>query len=73
MGFVITSGNLPEKMYPGMIITCTVKPLLEIKMKWVTEIAPDYRNRRLATEMTKGLFENAFIDNRIKSIIADTL
>jgi ligand-binding SRPBCC domain-containing protein len=38
MGFDITSGELPEKMYPGMIITYKVSPLLGIKMNWVTEI-----------------------------------
>jgi len=37
------------------------------------EIASDYRNRGLATEMTKGLIDNAFKDNRVKSIIAHTL
>lgn len=37
------------------------------------EIAPDYRNRGFATEMTKGLIENAFKDERVKSIIAHTL
>jgi ligand-binding SRPBCC domain-containing protein len=38
MGFEITSKDLPEKMYPGMIISYTVKPLFGIKMIWVTEI-----------------------------------
>jgi len=38
MLFDITSKNLPEKMYPGMIITYKVSPLLNIKMNWVTEI-----------------------------------
>jgi ligand-binding SRPBCC domain-containing protein len=38
MGFEITSESLPGKMYPGMIIPYTVKPLLGIKMVWVTEI-----------------------------------
>jgi ligand-binding SRPBCC domain-containing protein len=38
MGFDITSENLPEKMYPGMIISYIVKPLLGIKTTWVTEI-----------------------------------
>jgi RimJ/RimL family protein N-acetyltransferase len=37
------------------------------------EIAPGYRNQGLATEMTKGLIENAFRDKRVKSIIAHTL
>ncbi len=38
MGFEVTSKNLPEKMYPGMIIGYTVKPLLGIRMVWITEI-----------------------------------
>ncbi|MFT3846174.1 MAG: GNAT family N-acetyltransferase [Lacibacter sp.] len=37
------------------------------------EIAPGYRNRGLATEMTNGFIENAFKDTRVKSIIAHTL
>ena len=37
------------------------------------EIAPAYRNRGLATEMTKGLIENALKDERVTSIIAHTL
>jgi len=38
MGFDITSPELPKKMYPGMIISYEVKPLLGIKTTWVTEI-----------------------------------
>ena len=38
MGFEITSRDLPEKMYPGMIITYRVKPVLGIPLTWVTEI-----------------------------------
>ena len=38
MGFEITSGNPTEKIYPGMIITYKVSPLLGIKMDWITEI-----------------------------------
>ncbi|MBL0329344.1 MAG: GNAT family N-acetyltransferase [Bacteroidetes bacterium] len=37
------------------------------------EIAPAYRNRGLATEMTNGLIENALRDERVTSIIAHTL
>ena len=37
LGFEIKS-ELPEKMYPGMFIQYTVKPLLGIPMTWVTEI-----------------------------------
>ncbi len=38
MGFDIMTPNLPEKMYPGMIITYKVSPLMGIKTTWVTEI-----------------------------------
>ena len=38
MGFDITSEYLPEKMYPGMIITYRASPFWGIKMNWVTEI-----------------------------------
>ena len=38
MGFEITSKNSEEKIYPGMIITYKVSPILNIKMNWVTEI-----------------------------------
>jgi len=38
MGFDITSGELADKMYQGMIIKYRVSPLLGIKTTWVTEI-----------------------------------
>lgn len=38
MGFVITCDFNDEKMYPGMLITYKVSPLLGIKMDWCTEI-----------------------------------
>ncbi len=38
MGFDITSKDLPEKMYAGMIISYKVSPVLGIKTTWVTEI-----------------------------------
>ncbi|MBK6904264.1 MAG: SRPBCC family protein [Saprospirales bacterium] len=37
MGFELRS-ELPEKMYPGLFITYTVRPLLGIPLTWVTEI-----------------------------------
>ena len=49
------------------------KPTTDGTVELGYEIAPDYRNRGLATEMTKGLIENAFRDERVKSIIAHTL
>ena len=37
MGFDI-NGDIPKKMYPGLIISYKVSPLLGIKTNWVTEI-----------------------------------
>jgi ligand-binding SRPBCC domain-containing protein len=38
MNFNITSKDLPKKMYPGMLISYTVTPVLGIPMSWLTEI-----------------------------------
>ncbi len=38
MGFHILTENLPEKVYPGMMIKYTVRPVMNIPMLWVTEI-----------------------------------
>jgi ligand-binding SRPBCC domain-containing protein len=46
MGFDITEKYLPEKIYPGLIITYKVSPMMGIKLNWVTKIAhasaPEY-------------------------------
>lgn len=38
MGFKVTSNQIKEGMYEGMIITYVVTPLLNIPMRWMTEI-----------------------------------
>lgn len=38
MGFEIKGFPPAEKMYPGMIISYTVKPIMKIPLNWVTEI-----------------------------------
>ncbi len=37
MGFVVRT-EIPEKMYEGLMIAYTVKPLFGIPLRWVTEI-----------------------------------
>ena len=51
MGFDISTSDLPDKMYEGMIISYKVSPLLGIKMTWVTEI----------TQVKEGLY---FVDEQ---------
>ena len=38
MQFEVTSDSAKEKMYPGMIVTYKVRPMLSIPITWVTEI-----------------------------------
>ena len=38
MGFEILDKFIPDKMYPGMIISYKLSPVPGIKIKWVTEI-----------------------------------
>jgi ligand-binding SRPBCC domain-containing protein len=54
MGFEINSKNLSGKMYPGMIISYTVKPVLGIRMIWVTEITHVEEMRYFVDEQRIG-------------------
>ena len=38
MGFEIKTPGLPDKIYPGLMISYEVRPVLGIKMNWLTEI-----------------------------------
>ncbi|MEE4116660.1 MAG: SRPBCC family protein [Marinilabiliaceae bacterium] len=38
MGFDITSGDIPDKIYEGLIVSYIVAPVFGIKTQWVTEI-----------------------------------
>jgi ligand-binding SRPBCC domain-containing protein len=38
MGFDIRTPRLPEKIYPGLMISYRVSPVLGIPMNWLTEI-----------------------------------
>jgi ligand-binding SRPBCC domain-containing protein len=53
LGFEIISKNLPEKMYPGMLISYIVKPLFNIPVNWVTQISQvQYPNYFIDTQMS---------------------
>ena len=54
MGFDIKSTNLPEKMYPGMIISYKVSPLLSIPTTWVTEITHVLEKKFFVDEQRVG-------------------
>ncbi|MFT5436867.1 MAG: ligand-binding SRPBCC domain-containing protein [Ulvibacter sp.] len=54
MGFDIMTNNLPDKMYPGMIISYKVSPLLGIKTTWVTEISQVEEKKYFVDEQRVG-------------------
>ena len=54
MRFRVTSGDLPEEIYPGMIITYKVSPLLGIPLFWMTEIRHVVPGRLFVDEQRRG-------------------
>lgn len=57
MEFAITSDFFREKMYPGMIITYRVRPLLGIAMRWMTEITHVEEERFFVDEQRLGPYK----------------
>jgi ligand-binding SRPBCC domain-containing protein len=68
MGFDITSRNLPDKMYPGMIITYKVSPLFNFKMDWVTEITHVADQQYFVDEQRIGPYSIWHHQHHLKSI-----
>lgn len=56
MGFDVLV-ELPEKMYEGLMIEYTVKPLLGIPMKWITEIKYVHDKQFFVDEQRKGPYK----------------
>ena len=54
LGFKITSDLGNGKMYPGMIITYKVSPLLGIKLNWATEITQVEEHKFFVDEQKVG-------------------
>lgn len=57
MGFDITTDDIASTMYPGMIISYKVAPLLGIKMNWVTEITHVKENKYFVDEQRVGPYK----------------
>jgi len=57
MGFEITSADLPEKMYAGMIITYKVSPLFGIRVNWMTEITQVVEGAYFVDEQKMGPYK----------------
>ena len=72
MGFDI-SGVPPGKMYPGMIISYTVRPLLGIKMLWVSEITHVREKQYFVDEQRSGPYKMWHHEHFIESVPAGVL
>jgi ligand-binding SRPBCC domain-containing protein len=68
MGFDITSEMLTPKMYPGMIISYKVSPILGIKMTWVTEITHVRDKEYFVDEQRVGPYAFWHHEHKIESI-----
>ena len=68
MGFVVTSNNGNAAMYPGMIVTYKVSPLLGIKLNWMTEITQVKVHEYFVDEQRMGPYTMWHHQHKIKSI-----
>ncbi len=68
MGFEVLTPNLPEKMYPGMMIAYHVTPVLGIKMKWVTEITHVSDHHYFVDEQRHGPYKIWHHEHHLESI-----
>ncbi len=57
MNFIILTENLPNEIYPGLIIEYRVSPLFGIKQKWVTEIKHVIPERLFVDEQIFGPYK----------------
>ena len=57
MLFKITSNNANEAIYPGMIISYKISPLLKLQMNWVTEITNVKEKTLFIDEQRKGPYK----------------
>ena len=67
MGFNIKF-DLPEKMYEGLMIEYSVKPLLGIPMTWITEIKTVKDNLFFVDEQRKGPYKIWHHEHHFKEV-----
>jgi ligand-binding SRPBCC domain-containing protein len=68
MGFIVTNNTGEGKMYPGMIITYKVSPLLGIKLNWMTEITHVKDKKYFVDEQRIGPYKMWHHQHKIEAI-----
>jgi ligand-binding SRPBCC domain-containing protein len=67
MGFDVLLA-IPEKMYPGLMIEYTVKPVFSIPMKWITEITHVEPLKFFVDEQRKGPYKIWHHEHHFESV-----
>jgi ligand-binding SRPBCC domain-containing protein len=57
MGFDIITKEVPDIMYPGMVVAYKVSPMFGIKMTWVTEITQVEEGKYFVDEQRVGPYK----------------
>lgn len=68
MGFQIIPADLPEKMYPGMIIVHRVKPIPFVPMRWVTETSHVSPGHYFVDEQRVGPYTLWYHEHHLKQV-----
>ncbi|HCF64347.1 MAG TPA: hypothetical protein DEU93_09475 [Chitinophagaceae bacterium] len=68
MNFTVTNNSGKGKMYPGMIITYKVSPLLGIPLNWMTEITHVREMEYFVDEQRSGPYNIWHHQHKIESI-----
>lgn len=67
MGFNVLV-DVPDKMYEGLMIAYTVKPLLGIPMEWITEIKYVHDHQFFVDEQRKGPYKIWHHEHHFKAV-----
>lgn len=68
MGFRVTSKSGEGKMYPGMIITYKVSPVLGIQLNWMTEITHVHDFSYFVDEQRTGPYKLWHHEHKLEDI-----
>jgi ligand-binding SRPBCC domain-containing protein len=68
LGLKVTSSNGSEEMYPGMLITYKVSPILGIKLNWITEITHIIDQEYFVDEQRMGPYSIWHHEHKIEPI-----
>lgn len=72
MSFEITS-TIPERMYPGLLITYKIKPMLNIPLDWVTEISHIREHEFFVDEQRKGPYKIWHHEHHFREVVGGVL